>query len=96
MRHTSLILQNQMWIFSAMIIMRTDMMTNHFGTINILHYGGANMSEHTRDTEELRKKLLADVYAGAVSGLGAMLLDESRIKNADEEELERIAREYGY
>ncbi len=54
------------------------------------------MSEHTRDTEELRKKLLADVYAGAVSGLGAMLLDEGRIKNADEEELKKIAKEHGY
>ena len=27
------------------------------------------MSENTRDTEELRKELLADVYAGAMSGL---------------------------
>ncbi len=54
------------------------------------------MSENTRDTEELRKKLLADVYAGAATGLGAMLLDESRIKNADKEELKQIAKEYGY
>lgn len=49
-----------------------------------------------RDTEELRKKLLADVYAGAVAGMPAMLLDERRIKNADASELEKIAKEYGY
>ena len=53
------------------------------------------MSEN-RDTEELRKKLLADVYAGAMSGLGAMILDENRIQNADADELEKIAKEYGY
>ena len=54
------------------------------------------MSENTRDTEELRKELLADVYAGAMSGLGAMILDENRIQNADADELEKIAKEYGY
>ena len=54
------------------------------------------MSKNTSDTEELRRKLLDDVYAGAMSGLGAMILDESRIKNADADELEKIAKEYGY
>lgn len=54
------------------------------------------MSENTRDTEELRKKLLNDVYAGSASGLGAMFLDESLIKNADSDELKKIAKEYGY
>lgn len=54
------------------------------------------MSKNTRDTEELRKELLADVYAGAMSGLGAMILDENRIQNADADELEKIAKEYGY
>ena len=48
------------------------------------------------DTEELRKKLLSDIYGGAFAGFGAMLLDESRIKNANDEELRKIAREYGY
>ncbi|MBM6871432.1 hypothetical protein H7U37_10210 [Pseudoflavonifractor phocaeensis] len=48
------------------------------------------------DTEDLREKLLADVYGGAFSGLGAMLLDEDRIRKADEEELKEIASQYGY
>ncbi len=49
-----------------------------------------------RDTEELRSRLLADVYAGTAAGMPAMFLDESRIRDADEEELKKIAREYGY
>ncbi len=47
------------------------------------------------DSEELREKLLTDVYAGACSGLGAMLLDEDRIRSADEDELQEIAEQYG-
>lgn len=47
------------------------------------------------DTESLRKQLLDEAYAGAFSGLGAMLLDEEEIRNADPEELEEIARRYG-
>jgi hypothetical protein len=47
------------------------------------------------DSEELREKLLTDVYAGACSGLGAMLLDEDRIRKADEDELQEIADQYG-
>lgn len=54
------------------------------------------MEKNDRDTEELRSKLLSEVYAGAVSGMPAMILDESRIRNADAEELEKIAKEYGY
>ena len=44
-------------------------------------------------TEELRQKLLAELYAGA--GMGAMLLDEQRVRRGGQEELERIARQYG-
>ena len=51
------------------------------------------MREINRDAEELRSKLLSEVYAGAVPG---MILDESRIRNADADELEKIAKEYGY
>lgn len=47
------------------------------------------------DTEALRQALLREIYAGAFSGLGAMLLDEDEIRNADKEELEQIARRYG-
>ncbi len=47
------------------------------------------------DSEELREKLLTDVYAGACSDLGAMLLDEDRIRSADDEELQEIAEQYG-
>lgn len=43
--------------------------------------------------EELRELLLAEVYAGAISGLGAMLLDEDRIRNAGAEELGELARD---
>ena len=46
------------------------------------------------DTEALRKELLDEAYAGAFSGLGAMLLDAEEIRNADAEELEEIARRY--
>lgn len=48
------------------------------------------------DTEQLRKALLDEVYAGAFAGgMPAMLLDEDRIRRADEEELKKLAREYG-
>ncbi len=46
-------------------------------------------------TERLREALLQEIYAGAASGLGAMLLDEDRIRHADKEELEEIAKQYG-
>ena len=47
------------------------------------------------DTEALRRELLDEAYAGAFSGLGAMILDVDKIRNADAEELEEIARQYG-
>lgn len=47
------------------------------------------------DTETLRQKLLDEAYAGAFSGLGAMLLDADEIQNADTDELKEIARRYG-
>lgn len=47
------------------------------------------------DTEALRQKLLDEAYAGALSGLGAMLLDADEIRNADWDELEEIARRTG-
>ena len=45
--------------------------------------------------EVLRQQLLDEVYAGAFSGLGAMLLDEEEIRRADPEELEELARRCG-
>ena len=48
------------------------------------------------DIETLRQQLLNEVYAGAFSGLGAMLLDADEIRRADADELEKIARRYGY
>lgn len=57
---------------------------------------GLIMREINRDAEELRSKLLSEVYAGAVAGMPAMILDESRVRNADADELEKIAKEYGY
>ena len=49
----------------------------------------------TYDTEELRRRLLEEIYAGAAAGMGAMLLDEGRIRRADDEELREIAAQYG-
>lgn len=54
------------------------------------------MENEDLKAEELRRKLLADVYAGSFSGLPAMFSDESRIKNASYEELIKISKEYGY
>ena len=48
------------------------------------------------DTEDLREKLLSDVYGGAISGLGAIQQDEDRIREAAGEGLEKIASQYGY
>lgn len=53
------------------------------------------MNEQYDDTENLRRELLDEVYAGVFSGLGAMLLDAVEIETADAEELEAIARRYG-
>ena len=49
----------------------------------------------SKNTEELRQELLDEVYAGAWSGLPAMLLDEDDSRRADGDELEQIARRYG-
>ena len=57
---------------------------------------GLIMREINRDAEELRSKLLSEVYAGAVACMSAMILDDSRVRNADADELEKIAKEYGY
>ena len=48
-----------------------------------------------QDTKQLRRRLLEEVYAGACTGLGAMLLDEDVIRQADPQELAEIARRYG-
>lgn len=48
-----------------------------------------------RDMEALRRTLLEEAYAGAFSGLGAMILDADEIRSADKDELEEIARRYG-
>ncbi len=49
-----------------------------------------------KDSEILRRELLDEAYAGAFSGLGGMLLDAEEIRRADPEELEEIARRYGF
>ncbi len=51
--------------------------------------------DSTQQTEQLRRKLLENVYAGAFSGLGAMLLDEEQIRRASPDELELLAQSYG-
>lgn len=52
------------------------------------------MDSHT-DPEALRQSLLEEIWAGASSGLGALLLDEEQVRRAGPEELERIARQFG-
>ena len=47
------------------------------------------------DTEELRRRLLDEIYAGAFAGMPAMLLDEDEIRHADAEKLRQIAKQYG-
>lgn len=54
------------------------------------------MEDYNKNVEELRQRSLSEVYAGGIAGFGAVLLDESEIRHADEEELERIARRYGF
>ena len=51
--------------------------------------------KNNENTEDLPQKLLDDVYAGAFAGMPAMLLEEDEIRNADDEELEAIARRHG-
>ena len=54
------------------------------------------MKPYSQSPDDLRQKLLDDVYAGAFSGgMPVMLLEEDEIRNADEEELEEIARRHG-
>ena len=55
---------------------------------------GTQLTRDT-DTEELRRELLDEVYAGAFSGLGAMFTEEQEICEAGPEELEEIARRHG-
>ena len=52
--------------------------------------------KNNENTEDLRQKLLDDVYAGAFSGgMPTMLLEEDEIRKADDEELDEIARRHG-
>lgn len=50
---------------------------------------------NSQNPDDLRQELLDDVYAGAFAGMPAMLLEEDEIRNADDEELEEIARRHG-
>ena len=47
------------------------------------------------DTEDLRKRSLEDSLSGAFGGFPAMILDEDRVRKADRDELEEIAKEHG-
>ena len=51
--------------------------------------------EQEMSQEGLRQKLMDELYAGAFSGLGAMLLDAEQVRRAGPEELEELARRYG-
>jgi len=55
------------------------------------------MIEETQmEIDELRRKLLDEIYAGAFAGeFPAMLLDEDKILNAGSEELLELAEQYG-
>ena len=52
------------------------------------------MIDHNIDFEELRRRLLEEVYAMTFSGMPAVFLDEDNIKRADAEELIEIAKRY--
>lgn len=55
------------------------------------------MKQNEFGSENLRKELLDDVYAGAFAGgISAMLLEEDEIRNADDDELEMIAKRHGW
>lgn len=48
------------------------------------------------EIEELRQRMLNEIYAGAFAGgFPAMLLAEDKIRNAGEEELFDLAEQYG-
>ena len=53
------------------------------------------MSNEDIKKEQLRREVLDYIYAGAFSGIPAMILDESEVQNASYEELEEIAERYG-
>lgn len=54
------------------------------------------MKNNERNTEDLRRRLLDDVYAGAFAGgMPAMLLEEDEIRRADDEKLDEIAERHG-
>jgi len=53
-------------------------------------------SGNSGDIETLRQQLLDEVCAGAFSGFDAMILDADRIRRANSDELEEIARQYGF
>lgn len=59
------------------------------------HSDSEKLEEIARRTEQLREELLSEIYAAAACGMPAMLMDEGRIRSADPEELEEIARSYG-
>ena len=49
----------------------------------------------TMNAEEFRQYLLDEIYAGAFSGLGAMILDADEVRKASPEKLVEIAQRYG-
>ena len=53
------------------------------------------MKNNGQNPDDLRQKLLDDVYAGTFAGMPAMLLEEDEIRNADDGELEEIAKRHG-
>ena len=50
-------------------------------------FGLSQDQDIKENTEDLRRRLLNDVYAGAFTGIQAMILDEKRIRE--------IVRQYG-
>lgn len=54
------------------------------------------MGEENSKTEELRRRLLEEVYAMSFSGIPAAFAGESEIKNASPEKLREIAKQHGF
>ena len=54
------------------------------------------MKHSGQDSEDLRRALLDDVYAGAFAGgTPAMLQEEDQIRKADDQDLEKLAQQHG-
>ncbi len=48
------------------------------------------------NVEELRKKLLDEIYASTLLGVSSMIIEDADILRASDREIIELAREYGF